>query len=167
MSNFSQHSWDSESINSDISNFNCDYPTPRPRRSKRLQSTVSFDSFVFEKFVEDGSAAEESICSQTDSLARLTTNFVVKDDELPGLESQFEKDPENYDVLIKLIILYEKKKNEKLDSTRTYMRRLYPLPEFIWLSWVKSLAKQTSRKDTEGLKRIIDLIRQSFDDFLC
>jgi hypothetical protein len=56
---------------------------------------------------------------------------------ITSLEEEYSKDPENYEILNKLIFIYRETKNkEKLKQMREHTLSLFPLFEDMWKNWI-------------------------------
>jgi hypothetical protein len=89
--------------------------------------------------------------------------------QIEELESQFEEDKQNYEIMSKLIKLYKKSKNsEKIEQMREYTNSLYPLGEDLWNDWLNDKIFEKSNCDFEQMYNLISTyFDRAINDFYC
>lgn len=91
------------------------------------------------------------------------------EEDISILEAEFEKEPDNYEVLYKLIYMYkETNQKEKLRQMREHTFSLYPLGDDMWKDWIKDELADISPEDFDNKYSIIEShFNRSLRDFCC
>lgn len=93
------------------------------------------------------------------------------DQQIVQLESQLQANPQDYDIMYKLIYLYRSSSDkEKLKSMREYTVSLYPISDDMWKEWINDELTEIKISHGNSFNKrleVISLFQKALKDFLC